>query len=58
VSDEVGLIVLAVVFAVGVALFTLLMISLLPGVLLVQSRIAPLLDRWKKPRGGSGQATD
>jgi hypothetical protein len=58
VSAEVGLLVLAVVFAAGVVLIALLMISFLPGVLLAQSRIAPLLDRWKKPQDGGARAGD
>ena len=52
VSAGIGLVVLAVIFAVGVGLFLLLMISLLPAVTLAESRIADLLGRRREPGGG------
>ena len=57
-SDEVGLIVLAVVFAFGVTLVALLMISLLPGAMLAETQITARVEKWKKRREGTGQAAD
>ena len=57
-SDEVGLIVLAVVFAFGVTLVALLMIALLPGAMLAETQITALVEKWKKRREGTGQAAD
>jgi hypothetical protein len=42
-SDELGLIVLAAIFAVGVVLFAVMLIVVLPGVLLAETTITELL---------------
>ena len=44
-SDELGLILLAAIFAAGVLLVALLMISLLPGVLMLESRVRTFMHR-------------
>lgn len=44
-SDELGLILLAAIFAAGVVLVALLMISLLPGVLMLERRARTFLQR-------------
>jgi hypothetical protein len=55
VSDEVGLVVIAAVFAVGVALFALMLIVVLPGVLVAETTVLELLRRRReqaKPEAG------
>jgi hypothetical protein len=47
VSDELGLIVLAAIFAVGVVLFALLLIAVVPGVMLAETQLLELLRRRK-----------
>ena len=47
-SDELGLIVLAAIFAVGVVLFAVMLIVVLPGVLLAETTITDLLRRRRE----------
>jgi hypothetical protein len=64
VSPEAGLVVLAAIFAAGIVLFALLMISLLPGAFVLESRLLPALRRRRRgtaeqpPPGPPAQAGD
>lgn len=49
-SDEVGLIVIAAIFALGVVLFAVMLIVVLPGVLLAETTALEFLRR-RKERG-------
>jgi hypothetical protein len=47
-SDELGLIVLAAIFAAGVVLFAVMLIVVLPGVLFADTTITEILRRRKE----------
>ena len=52
VSPELGLVVLAVIFAVGVVGLALTMIALVPGVMLAESWLDELRNRRAQPPQG------
>jgi hypothetical protein len=54
VTDELGLIVLAVIFACGVAGAALLLIGVLPAVMAGDSRLSSLLARRSRQTTGRG----
>jgi hypothetical protein len=52
-TDEVGLIVVAAIFAVGVVLFAVMLIVVLPGIMLAESTVLELVRR----RRGRGETS-